>query len=122
MGLNGKGTTGNSTACSWTLVHREKRFDNIPPFAVKGIFFLSRPSFRFIRSLLWLFSFWFAYDSFVLFPLQAVVLDQGLEDEILVDIQKYLEDLINSGNRQRLISLIKVCILRSYYFVACLAD
>ncbi|XP_019419243.1 PREDICTED: nuclear pore complex protein NUP205-like [Lupinus angustifolius] len=39
--------------------------------------------------------------------LRAVVLDQGLEDEILVDIQKYLEDLINSGLRQRLISLIK---------------
>ncbi|KAK7243314.1 hypothetical protein RIF29_38107 [Crotalaria pallida] len=38
---------------------------------------------------------------------EAVVLDQGLEDEILVDIQKYLEDLINSGLRQRLISLIK---------------
>ncbi|KAJ1381293.1 hypothetical protein SESBI_45266 [Sesbania bispinosa] len=39
--------------------------------------------------------------------LRAVVLDQGLEDDILVDIQKYLEDLINSGLRQRLISLIK---------------
>ncbi|KAK7258456.1 hypothetical protein RIF29_24034 [Crotalaria pallida] len=39
--------------------------------------------------------------------LRAVVLDQGLEDEILVDIQKYMEDLINSGLRQRLISLIK---------------
>ncbi|OIV97223.1 hypothetical protein TanjilG_02931 [Lupinus angustifolius] len=39
--------------------------------------------------------------------LRAVVLDQGLEDEILVDIQKYLEHLINSGLRQRLISLIK---------------
>lgn len=39
--------------------------------------------------------------------LRAVVLDQGLQDDILVDIQKYLEDLINSGLRQRLISLIK---------------
>ncbi|KAL5098578.1 hypothetical protein RYX36_002905 [Vicia faba] len=39
--------------------------------------------------------------------LRAVVLDQGLEDDILVDIQKYLEDVINSGLRQRLISLIK---------------
>ncbi|KAI4335735.1 hypothetical protein L6164_014349 [Bauhinia variegata] len=39
--------------------------------------------------------------------LRAVVLDQGLEDDILADIQKYLEDLINSGLRQRLISLIK---------------
>ncbi|KAK7304174.1 hypothetical protein RJT34_15273 [Clitoria ternatea] len=39
--------------------------------------------------------------------LRAVVLDQGLEDDILVDIQKYLEDLISSGLRQRLISLIK---------------
>lgn len=39
--------------------------------------------------------------------LRAVVLDQGLEDDILVDIQKYLEDVVNSGLRQRLISLIK---------------
>ncbi|XP_027329370.1 nuclear pore complex protein NUP205 [Abrus precatorius] len=39
--------------------------------------------------------------------LRAVVLDQGVEDDILVDIQKYLEDLISSGLRQRLISLIK---------------
>ncbi|KAG2398953.1 Nuclear pore complex protein [Vigna angularis] len=38
---------------------------------------------------------------------EAVVLDQGLQDDILVDIQKYLEDLISSGLRQRLISLIK---------------
>ncbi|XP_061373362.1 nuclear pore complex protein NUP205 isoform X2 [Gastrolobium bilobum] len=39
--------------------------------------------------------------------LRAVVLDQGIEDDILVEIQKYLEDLINFGLRQRLISLIK---------------
>ncbi|GMH18956.1 hypothetical protein Nepgr_020797 [Nepenthes gracilis] len=39
--------------------------------------------------------------------LRAVVLDQGLEEDMLADIQKYLEDLINSGLRQRLISLIK---------------
>ncbi|XLR42136.1 hypothetical protein HN51_020331 [Arachis hypogaea] len=39
--------------------------------------------------------------------LRAAVLDQGLEDDILVDFQKYLEELINSGLRQRLISLIK---------------
>ncbi|KAL9362142.1 hypothetical protein Peur_044927 [Populus x canadensis] len=39
--------------------------------------------------------------------LRAVVLDRGLEDDIVSDIQKYLEDLINSGLRQRLISLIK---------------
>lgn len=43
--------------------------------------------------------------------LRAVVLDQGLEDDILLDIQKYLEDVVNSGLRQRLISLIKVCIV-----------
>ncbi|KAG6769737.1 hypothetical protein POTOM_025398 [Populus tomentosa] len=40
--------------------------------------------------------------------LRAVVLDRGLEDDIISDIQKYLEDLINGGLRQRLISLIKV--------------
>ncbi|PON88993.1 Nucleoporin [Trema orientale] len=39
--------------------------------------------------------------------LRAVVLDQGLDADLLSDIQKYLEDLIGSGLRQRLISLIK---------------
>ncbi|KDO80264.1 hypothetical protein CISIN_1g0001931mg, partial [Citrus sinensis] len=38
---------------------------------------------------------------------RAVVLDQGLEEDIVVDIQKYLEDLVNTGLRQRLISLMK---------------
>ena len=116
MGLNGKGTTGNSSTCSRTLVYREKRSDNIPSFAVKGIFLLSQPS-RFIWASIWLFGFWFASNSFLLLPLQALVLDQGLEDDILVDIQKYLEDLINSGLRQRLISLIKVCTVLLYCFV-----
>ncbi|KAK3002877.1 hypothetical protein RJ639_020134 [Escallonia herrerae] len=37
----------------------------------------------------------------------AVVLDQGLEADLVADIQKYLEDLINAGLRQRLITLIK---------------
>lgn len=36
------------------------------------------------------------------------MLDQGLEVDLVADIQKYLEDLISSGLRQRLISLIKV--------------
>lgn len=36
------------------------------------------------------------------------MLDQGLDTDIVSDVQKYLEDLINSGLRQRLISLIKV--------------
>lgn len=40
--------------------------------------------------------------------LQAVVLDQGLEPDLVADIQKILEDLINAGVRKRLISLIKV--------------
>lgn len=39
--------------------------------------------------------------------LRAVVLDQDLEVDLVADIQKYLEDLINSGLRQRLINLIK---------------
>ncbi|XP_050365168.1 nuclear pore complex protein NUP205 isoform X2 [Argentina anserina] len=39
--------------------------------------------------------------------LRAVVLDQGLEPDVVSDIQKYLENLINDGLRQRLISLIK---------------
>ncbi|KAK1312026.1 hypothetical protein QJS10_CPA07g00690 [Acorus calamus] len=39
--------------------------------------------------------------------LQAVVLDQRLEADLLVEIQGHLEDLFNSGLRQRLITLIK---------------
>ncbi|KAF5199081.1 Nuclear pore complex protein [Thalictrum thalictroides] len=39
--------------------------------------------------------------------LRAVVLDQDFEIDLVADIQKYLEDLINAGLRQRLISLIK---------------
>lgn len=36
------------------------------------------------------------------------MIDPGLEAGLVADIQKYLEDLINAGLRQRLISLIKV--------------
>ncbi|KAI3814618.1 hypothetical protein L1987_14258 [Smallanthus sonchifolius] len=39
--------------------------------------------------------------------LRAIVLDQGLEADLQADILKYVEDLISSGLRQRLISLIK---------------
>ncbi|KAL2929631.1 hypothetical protein RDABS01_035041 [Bienertia sinuspersici] len=39
--------------------------------------------------------------------LRAVVLDQDIEGDLVADIQKYLEDLINVGLRQRLINLIK---------------
>ncbi|PWA94300.1 Nucleoporin Nup186/Nup192/Nup205 [Artemisia annua] len=39
--------------------------------------------------------------------LRAVVLDQGLDADLQADIIKYVEDLVNSGLRQRLISLIK---------------
>ncbi|XP_071686120.1 nuclear pore complex protein NUP205 isoform X2 [Rutidosis leptorrhynchoides] len=39
--------------------------------------------------------------------LRAVVLDQGLEADVQGDILRYTEDLISSGLRQRLISLIK---------------
>lgn len=39
--------------------------------------------------------------------LRAVVLDQGLDVDLVADIQKYLEHLIRAGLRQRLISLIK---------------
>ncbi|XP_051130999.1 nuclear pore complex protein NUP205 [Andrographis paniculata] len=39
--------------------------------------------------------------------LRAVVLDQGLEADLVADIQSILGDLITSGLRQRLISLIK---------------
>ncbi|XP_057538767.1 nuclear pore complex protein NUP205 isoform X1 [Amaranthus tricolor] len=39
--------------------------------------------------------------------LRAVVLDQDVEGDIVADIQKYMEDLIKAGLRQRLIKLIK---------------
>lgn len=44
-----------------------------------------------------------------IFPVeQAVVLDQGLEPDLIADIQGLLEELIKAGLRQRLITLIKV--------------
>ncbi|XP_044463911.1 nuclear pore complex protein NUP205 isoform X2 [Mangifera indica] len=39
--------------------------------------------------------------------LRAVVLDQGLEEDIVAEILNFLENLINAGLRQRLIFLIK---------------
>ncbi|KAF6151180.1 hypothetical protein GIB67_037388 [Kingdonia uniflora] len=39
--------------------------------------------------------------------LRAVVLDQGIEVDLVAGVHKYLEDLINNGLRQRLIALIK---------------
>lgn len=47
------------------------------------------------------------------FDMQAVVLDQGLEADLVADIEKYLEDLFESGLRQRLITLIKVRVLQA---------
>lgn len=58
---------------------------------------------------MWIFHFIILAGSFnSCWILQAVVLDPGLEGDLVDDIQKYLEDLINAGLRQRLISLIKV--------------
>lgn len=48
--------------------------------------------------------------------LQAVVLDQGFEADLVADIQKYLEDLISAGLRHRLISLMKVFALLPLHF------
>ncbi|KAL9686240.1 hypothetical protein QQ045_023695 [Rhodiola kirilowii] len=39
--------------------------------------------------------------------LRAIVLDQGLDTDVVSDIQRYLEDLFREGLRQRLISLLK---------------
>uniref|UniRef100_A0A7N0VJ21 Nuclear pore complex protein NUP205 n=2 Tax=Kalanchoe fedtschenkoi TaxID=63787 RepID=A0A7N0VJ21_KALFE len=39
--------------------------------------------------------------------LRAVVLDQGLDTDVVTDIQRYLEDLFRAGLRQRLIILLK---------------
>ena len=96
VGFNGTGAIGNSAACSRTLVHRETRSNNSSAYAIKGA--STSVSFK-------LFS---AFLGFLNLFLQAVVLDRGLEDDIVSDIQKYLEELINGGLRQRLISLIKV--------------
>lgn len=54
------------------------------------------------------------------------MLDQGLEADLQADILKYVEDLINGGLRQRLITLIKVflstllLLLLSSYVALCL--
>lgn len=55
-------------------------------------------------------SFTMSLMFFLFWSLQAVVLDQGLQADLVADIQSYLEDLITSGLRQRLVSLIKVFI------------
>ena len=39
------------------------------------------------------------------------MLDQDVEGDIVADIQKYMEDLIKAGLRQRLIKLIKVSLV-----------
>lgn len=44
------------------------------------------------------------------------MLDQGLEADLVSDIQKYLENLINNGLRHRLISLIKVWNIDQSFF------
>lgn len=55
-------------------------------------------------------SFTMSLMFYLFWSLQAVVLDQGLQADLIADIQSYLEDLITSGLRQRLVSLIKVFI------------
>lgn len=45
------------------------------------------------------------------------MLDQGLEADLVSDIQKYLENLINNGLRRRLISLIKVWNIDQSFFL-----
>lgn len=42
--------------------------------------------------------------------------DQAVEADITPDIQKYAEDLINDGLRQRLITIIKVSISVFLFF------
>lgn len=36
------------------------------------------------------------------------MLDQGLDTDVVADVQRYLEDLFKAGLRQRLIALLKV--------------
>ncbi|KAJ0031919.1 hypothetical protein Pint_13023 [Pistacia integerrima] len=50
---------------------------------------------------------WYTERRDLITALYAVVLDQGLEEDIVAEISKFLENLINGGLRQRLISLIK---------------
>jgi len=98
VGSNGKRAPRNFASCGWTLVYWEKRSDDSLIYTLEGTFsFLYRIFFCHNLKLLSLIS-----------PFQAVVLDQGFEPDILADIQKYLEELINLGLRQRFISLIKV--------------
>ena len=107
MGFNGSRTIRNFASCRGTLVYREKRSNNSSIHTLKGTPFL-------VPILVILVLFYCRSGScafplnFYLLLFQAVVLDQGLEADLVVDIQKYLEDLINTGLRQRLISLMKV--------------
>ena len=107
MGFNGSRTIRNFASCRGTLVYREKRSNNSSIHTLKGTSFL-------VPILVILVLFYCRSGScafplnFYLFLFQAVVLDQGLEADLVADIQKYLEDLINTGLRQRLISLMKV--------------
>lgn len=98
------------------MVHWEKRFTNSTILASEGNDILSASSFEIINSVCFgviLASVYLYNQSLMLScrhfgKLQAVVLDPGLDDDLVSDVQKYLEDLLNSGLRQRLISLIKV--------------
>ncbi|EXB30379.1 hypothetical protein L484_001746 [Morus notabilis] len=88
VGFDGTRAPGNFMPFSRALVCGEKRSIDCPLYTIK-----------------------------VNFVLQAVVLDQGLDVDLLCDVQKYLEDLMSSGLRQRLILLIKVLHNDKYLFV-----
>lgn len=97
----------NLSPCCRALVHREKRSTNVNLHAIKGIFSsLLHAGWIFIALSLMAIVFGF---------LQAAVLDQGLEADLVSTIQRYLEDLIASGLRQRIVSLIKVWPFPSIY-------
>lgn len=103
MGSNGKRAIRNTKTCSWTLVYREKGSDNCTLHTSTGSFWFVH--FTLVESTYFSLLLWLIYIPYFL---QAIVLDQGLEADSVLDIQKYLEDLIGTGLRQQLISLIKV--------------
>lgn len=78
-----------------------------------ALYTLLRVAYSLIIFLAFFFSFFllvFLVSSYITIFLveQAVVLDQGLEPDLIADIQGLLEELIKAGLRQRLITLIKV--------------
>lgn len=93
---------GNIQTCSWPLVHGEKGSYNLSIHSVaSNILIIFIPTVEFhIKD-----------DFDVLFSpnlLQSVALDQGLDADLMSEIEEQIQPLFNEGLRQRIIALVKV--------------